>query len=103
MTSSAFSTEGSDCDGRIADTMRRQDSREDMSVWIARSSADRSPRPPKRRGSFVCFQPVSLNWTLQVDSTVLRVHSHRVQGRQNDGSMGMTGVGKEDDGERTHS
>ena len=33
----------------------------------ARSSADRSPRPPKRTGSVDCFQPVSSNWTLQID------------------------------------
>ena len=29
----------------------------------ARSPADRSPRTPKRTGSYSCFQPVSSNWT----------------------------------------
>ena len=75
MTSSAFSTDGSDGGGRIVDTKCRLDSREDRSTGKVRSIADRSPRPPKWRGSFACFQPVSSNWTLQIDTAVLRVHS----------------------------
>ena len=61
MTSSALSTDGSDGGGRIADTKRRQCSREDRKAERARPPANRSPRPPKRKGSFACFQPVSSN------------------------------------------
>ena len=75
MTSSAPSIEVSDGGGRIADTKRRQDSQEDRQTGRARSPADQSLRPPKQIDSFACFQLVSSNWTLQIDSVVLWVHS----------------------------
>ena len=100
MTSSAFSTKGSDGRGRIDDTKHRQDSCEDRWVGRAKSLADRSPRPPKRTGSFACFQQVSSNWTLQIDSAVILRICHWVQGRQNEGSMGRSRIGRGDEGER---
>ena len=69
-----FLTKGSDGNGRVVYTKRQQDSHKDRKAGRARPSADRSLRPQKRTGSFACFQPVSSNWTLQIDSAALRVH-----------------------------